>query len=44
MAERIVLSNSDYLRVLVSIDFESGFHDLDPEDIAQHIQFYQHSF
>ena len=44
MAERIVLSNSDFLRVLVSIDFESGFHDLDPEDIAQHIQFYQHSF
>ena len=35
MAGNIVLSKSDFLRVLDSIDFESGFSDLDPEDIAQ---------
>ena len=38
MAERIVLSNSDFLRVLDSIDFESGFPDLDPEDIAEEVE------
>ncbi len=44
MAENIVLSKSDLLRVIDSIVFESEFPDPDPEDIAQHIQFYQHSF
>ena len=38
MTERIVLSNSDFLRVLDSIDFESGFSDLDPEDIAEEVE------
>jgi len=38
MAESIVLSNSDFLRVLDSIDFESDFPDLDPEDIAEEVE------
>ena len=40
MAERIVLSNSDFLRVLDSIDFESRFPDPDPEDIAEEVEIY----
>lgn len=40
MAENIVLSNSDLLRVIDSIDFESGFPDPDPEDIAEEVEIY----
>ena len=34
MAENIVLSKSDILRVIDSINFDSEFPDPDPEDIA----------
>ena len=40
MAENIVLSKSDLMRVIDSIDFESGFLDLDPEDIAEEVEIY----
>lgn len=40
MAENIVLSKSDLLRVIDSIDFESGFPDPDPEDIAEEVEIY----
>ncbi|MBR3354390.1 MAG: hypothetical protein IKG47_03370 [Oscillospiraceae bacterium] len=40
MAENIVLSKSDLLRVIDSIDSESDFPDLDPEDIAEEVEIY----
>lgn len=40
MAENIVLSKSDLLRVIDSIDFECGFPDPDPEDIAEEVEIY----
>ena len=40
MAENIVLSKSDLLRVIDSIDFESRFPDPDPEDIAKEVEIY----
>ena len=40
MAENIVLSKNDLLRVIDSIDFESRFPDPDPEDIAEEVEIY----
>ena len=40
MAENIVLSKSDLLRVIDSINFESEFPDPDPEDLAEEVEIY----
>ena len=40
MAENIVLSKSDILRVIDSIDSENDFPDLDLEDIAEEVEIY----
>ena len=40
MTENIVLSKSDLLRVIDSINFESEFPDPDPEDLAEEVEIY----